>query len=81
GRDQPTGDSSRRGLQNREDTATSEFIFSGELLESISEDKRYLPEYNQQIAPYNRYAIEIYLNIEAMLGVSDPRGRLLDQFV
>ncbi|MCP3687078.1 MAG: hypothetical protein GY784_01580, partial [Gammaproteobacteria bacterium] len=46
GRDQPTGDSSRRGLQNREDTATSEFIFSGELLESISEDKRYLPEYN-----------------------------------
>ncbi len=81
GGDQAAGDNSRRELQERANTATSEFVFSGELLDSMGEDKRYRPQYNQQVAPQNRQAIELYLSSDPTLGNSDPRGRLLDQFV
>ncbi|MCP4490207.1 MAG: hypothetical protein GY820_23250 [Gammaproteobacteria bacterium] len=81
GRDQTPADNSRRGLEGRENTAASEFVLSGELLDPMGEDKRYRPQYNQQIAPQNRHAIEVYHNSESRFGNSDPRGRLLDQFV
>ncbi|MCP4186523.1 MAG: hypothetical protein GY763_02855 [Gammaproteobacteria bacterium] len=79
--DRAAEDNSRREFQARNNTASSDFVFRGELLDSVDDEKRYRPQYNQQIAPQNRQAIEIYQSSETQVSNSDPRGRLLDQFV
>jgi len=80
-RDRPAEDNSRREVQVRSGGSPSDFVFRGEFLDATANDKRYRPQFNQQIAPQNRAAIEVYKTSESLLSDSDPRGRLLDRFV
>lgn len=74
-------DASRQELQARRERPTSEFIYRGELLDSVEQQRRYRPQPDQQISAKSRIAIERYLASEALAADYDPRGRLLDRFV
>jgi len=54
------------------------YVYRGELLESVASDKRYRPQFNQQIDPQNRRAIESYQRV-----ASEPPlvGQILDGFI
>jgi hypothetical protein len=54
------------------------YVYRGELLEAVANDKRYRPQLNQQIDPQNRRAIESYRSIAA-----EPplMGQILDGFI
>ena len=54
------------------------YIYRGELLEAVANDKRYRPQLNLQIDPDNRRAIDTYQSV-----ASDPplMGRLVDGFI
>ncbi len=43
---------------------SSEYVFRGEILESVQNEKRYNPQFNQQIDPQNREAIFILSNYQ-----------------
>jgi len=80
-RDRPAEDNSRREVQARVGDSPSDFVFRGEFLDATDNEKRYRQQFNQQIAPQNRAAIEVYQTSESLLSDSDPRGRLLDRFI
>jgi len=54
------------------------YVYRGELLEGVSNDKRYRPQINQQIDPQNRRAIDSYQRV-----ASEPPlvGQILDGFI
>jgi len=56
----------------------STYVYRGELLEAVANDRRYRPQLNLQIDPDNRRAINTYQSV-----ASDPplMGRLLDGFI
>jgi len=56
----------------------SAYVYRGELLESVANDKRYRPHYNLQIAPQNQYAIDTYHKV-----ANEPplTGQLLDGLI
>ena len=56
----------------------STYVYRGELLEGLANDKRYRPQSNLQVAPQNRRAIDTYQNVANMRAVV---GRVLDGFV
>ena len=56
----------------------STYVYRGELLEAVANDRRYRPQLNLQIDPDNRRAIDTYQRV-----ASDPplMGRLVDGFI
>ena len=54
------------------------YVYRGELVEAVANDRRYRPQLNLQIDPDNRRAIDTYRSV-----ASDPplTGRLLDGFI
>ncbi len=56
----------------------AKYVYRGELLEAVANDKRYRPQLNLQVAPENHRAIEMYQRV-----ASDPPlvGKLLDGFI
>ncbi len=56
----------------------STYVYRGELLDSIANDRRYRPQLNLQIDPDKRRAIDTYQRV-----ASEPplMGRLLDGFI
>ena len=80
-RERATVDENRQQVQLLSDRRSTEYVARGELLDSLGRDKRYKPQYNQQIAPQNRLAIEQYTTSDSLGISSGPRGRLLDRYV
>ncbi|MDH5352858.1 MAG: hypothetical protein OEY09_00335 [Gammaproteobacteria bacterium] len=80
-RERPPAEDSRREVQARSGSAASDYVFRGELLDAVENEKRHQPQYNQHIAPRNRQAIESYSTGESLSPDRDPRGRILDQYV
>ena len=64
--------------QNRR--TLSEPVLRGEWLESVANDKRYQPQYSQNIDPRNRDAISIYQAAGAPGGPGSS-GRLIDRYI
>ena len=54
------------------------YVYRGELLEGVGNDRRYRPQPNLQVDPQNRRAIDTYQQV-----ASDPPllGRVLDGFI
>ncbi len=80
-RERATVDENSQQVQPGSSRRTAEFVARGELLDSLGKDKQYKPQFNQQIAPQNRTAIEQYATSSSISVNDDPRGRLLDQYV
>ena len=57
---------------------SAKYVYRGELLEAVANDKRYRPQLNLQVDPENRRAIDTYQRV-----ASEPplMGRLLDGFI
>jgi hypothetical protein len=60
---------------------STEYVFRGEVLESIENDKRYQPQFNQQIDPQNRGAIYNYQATSVSRTESEALGQLIDRFI
>ena len=60
---------------------SSEYVFRGEILESVQNNKPYKPEYNQQIDPQNRQAISNYQVTSVSRTETESLGQLIDRFV
>lgn len=70
------GSGSEFGDASRQSPAT--YVYRGEVLESLSHDRRYRPQPNLQISPQNRDAIESYQRT----AVDPPqKGLILDGFI
>jgi len=80
-RDRAAVDENSQQLQPGSGRRPTDYVARGELLDSLGKDKRYKPQFNQQIAPQNRTAIEQYAASNSLSVNDDPRGRLLDQYV
>lgn len=59
----------------------AEYVFQGELLDSVANDKRFGAGYYQQIDPRNRNAIENYQATGEPSAGSESLGRLVDRFI
>lgn len=60
---------------------STEYVFRGEVIESVENDKRYSPRLNQQIDPQNREAISNYQSTSIARVEAQPLGRVIDRFV
>lgn len=60
---------------------STEYVFRGEILESVENEKRYKPQFNQQIDPQNREAITNYQTTSVSRTESESLGLLIDRFV
>ncbi|MFT4607695.1 MAG: hypothetical protein ACI9YO_001892 [Gammaproteobacteria bacterium] len=60
---------------------STEYVFRGEILESIENDKRYNPQFNQQIDPQNREAISNYQTTSVARTESESLGQVIDRFI
>jgi len=80
-RERATADENRQPVQPSANRRSAEYVARGELLDSLGRDKHYKPQFNQQIAPQNRIAIEQYTTSDSLSISNGPRGRLLDQYV
>lgn len=60
---------------------SSDYVFRGEVIESVEDDRRYNPSFNQQIDPQNREAISNYQSTSVARIESEPLGRVIDRFV
>ena len=60
---------------------TSDFVFHGEILEAESEQKYYRPQFNQQISPKNRSAIDNYQSTSRGGRESRFVGLILDGYI
>jgi len=80
-RERASVDGNSQQVQPGSSRRPTEYVARGELLDSLGKDKRYKPQFNQQIAPQNRAAIEQYASGNSISVNGDPRGRVLDQFV
>ena len=59
---------------------STEYVFRGEVLESVENDKRYKPQFNQQIDPQNRDAISNYQTTSVERTETESLGRVIDRF-
>ncbi len=83
------GQESQSQLQNTDNDNNSppRFVFRGEVLEQINnQDRRYRPQYNQDIDPQNREAISSYQQIGEQAQASNESdgsasGRIVDVFI
>ena len=80
-RERASVDENGQQVQPGSSWRTTEYVARGEVLDSLGKDKSYKPQFNQQIAPQNRAAIEQYATSNSISVNDDPRGRVLDQFV
>ncbi|MCP4431143.1 MAG: hypothetical protein GY806_09215 [Gammaproteobacteria bacterium] len=80
-RERNDAQASRQNMQSRHERPTTEYVFRGELLDAVDQQRRYRPQPAQQVSPQNRIAIENYLASDGISVNDDPRGRILDQFV
>ncbi len=73
----PVADSARE-FRDASKQPSATYVYRGELLEAVANDRRYRPQLNLQIDPNNRRAIDTYQRV-----ASDPPmvGRLLDGFI
>ncbi len=83
-----TGQGSQSQLQNtvNDDSAPPRFVFRGEVLQQPdNQERRYRPQFNQDIDPQNREAINSYQQIgEVETGPGDAgpnSGRIVDFFI
>ena len=76
-----SANNSSQQAQARGNRPDADLVFRGELLNAGDQQRRYRPQFNQQIPPQNRLAIESYLSSHAASIDYDPRGQLLDRFV
>lgn len=60
---------------------STEYVFRGEILESVENDKRYKPQFNQQIDPQNREAISNYQTTSVARTEAESLGRVIDRFI
>ncbi|MFT5657410.1 MAG: hypothetical protein ACI9KN_000683 [Gammaproteobacteria bacterium] len=76
-------ESSDNDLVDRRQTRqeSTEYVFRGEVLQSIDSDKRYKPSFNQQVNPQNRAAISNYQSASAAEINAQPLGRVIDIFI
>lgn len=74
-------ETARQDLQTRRERPTTEYIYRGELLDAIRQQRHYRPQPNQHISPQSLHAIESYLASESLTDSGERRGRLLDRFV
>jgi len=58
--------------------APSTFVYRGELLEAVANNQHYRPQFNQQIDPEYRRAIDSYRNVAATPTLV---GQILDGFI
>lgn len=65
------------GLRDARQQPPSNFVYHGEVLETAS-DRTYKPEFNLQISPENRRAINSYLQTANEVPVV---GRILDGYI
>ena len=56
----------------------STYVYRGEILDNIAEDRRYRPHYNQQIDPQNRRAIDSYQRVSTQ---TTAPGKILDFYL
>jgi hypothetical protein len=56
-------------------------VFRGEVLESVANDTRYKPQFNQQIDPQNRDAISNYQTTSVSRTEAEALGQLIDRFI
>jgi len=57
------------------------YVLRGEVLESKENEKRYQPQFNQQIDPRNRGAIYNYQATSVSRIESEALGQLIDRFI
>ena len=57
------------------------YVLRGEVLESIENDKRYQPQFNQQIDPQNRGATYNYQATSVSRTESEALGQSIDRFI
>ena len=69
------------GDSRRTRQESTEYVFRGEILESVENDKRYKPQFNQQIDPQNREAISNYQTTSVARTESESLGQLIDRFI
>jgi hypothetical protein len=60
---------------------SAEYALRGEFLESVKNDKRYKPQFNQEIDPQNREAIAYYQAASVARTESEAMGKLVDRFI
>jgi hypothetical protein len=60
---------------------SAEYALRGEFLESVKNDKRYKPQFNQEIDPQNREAIAYYQAASVVQTESEAMGKLIDRFI
>lgn len=67
--------------RRRARSESSDYVFRGEVIESVEDDKRYNPSFNQQIDPQNREAISNYQSTSVARIEAEPLGRVIDRFI
>lgn len=72
---------SRQSLQSHRERPATEYLYRGELLDAVEQQRHYKSQPGQQVSPQNRLAIESYLASDGLSVNDEPRGRLLDRFV
>ena len=60
---------------------SADYVFRGEVIESVEDDKRYNPSFNQQIDPQNREAISNYQSTSVARVETESLGRVIDRFI
>jgi len=80
-RDQP--ESQNQLTRNRPAVAkpAAKMVFRGEVLKSESYQKYYRPQFNQQVAPKNQSAINIYRSTSMDGSDSRSVGLILDKYI
>jgi len=75
----PTDNDLSDRRQNRQQS--TEPVLRGEVLQSVENDKRYNPRFNQQVDPQNRDAISNYQSTSVARVETQPLGQIIDRFV
>ncbi len=74
-------DESVRHADAKNNKPAADFVFRGEYLNANDQQRQYRSQFNQQVPPQNRVAIDRYLSSLSSSIDYDPRGQLLDRFV
>ncbi len=70
-------------IADEHDRNQANTCFGGEVLESVENDKRYKPQFNQQVDPQNREAISNYqtISVARTESESESLGQVIDRFI
>ena len=74
-------DDARTDEQDPSHRQAVEYVLRTELLDTVVNDKRYQPQYKQNIEPRNREIISRYQSTEALSMVPGSLGRLIDRYI